>query len=1641
MFGKKTKKTTTPSQSSPNSTTSSGSAFEDKISPDAKGQQLQKTRANQVKTEIPAAPGGFEVSQTTTDFIKLQWKRVTSKQLTMKGYLLERYIASKDMWSSVHTPKPLLPPKTTTFQVGEVKPYEAYDFCLKSAARDNRTDELLYSDGSKLRNIVAKGKGQPFPPRDIKVKDVKEESVSLTWLEPLPDDDDEEEEDDDDDDNAVSYEYVIEMCRFTDGNILHTWEECGERTTELGCKVKVQHNGNYRFRVSAHNKDRDTKSLPEEMGNPEIRIRIKQRNTDIGWLEQLLRRWNFFGTSPKRKEDGSIVFVISCHDMVGLRELWMNYNLGKLKKFFQDLFALEDSPPSDLTNTELDIDIDREDFYACRRHLMLTDTTNSGFRMVNLEDACYRAYKKMGLGEDYPVYCKPLLQRTTYTQLDFLDPAIPTNFATGTTYGAVMTEETPIAGIQCTPSADSLTALLTPPKQRDISHPLLTSLDLATNITQEDTSSLDRVTYSSIKQLLACNRTEMSILQTEKETIKNQLESERQNTQHHPREVTRLTQEQDTAQKVLLDKNEIEDLTGANKGASKMSTRETGPIESSIKTTEKSAGTIERSSRTAGAMDAGDRKRLRMNHRLLKRTVSTLYITGYLYEKGTLTIDDVDQINNQATDEDKMETLLFMLPRKGDGAFQKFCSALKEKRDGASLYKDMAEKLESTVVAEDEKEDQQGASPEVHKDIPRWDFLRKHRRDIATCLDTEKTCLLLINSDVLTERERNVIEREESPPERAQTLLRILPTKGTNAFHAFHRALKEQDRDDLAALLIGEPGRVYNPVSNVAKSVSHFFYSEAAKKVNQAMEGGQFPIVLSGITGSGKTQLALWQAELFVERHPTAVVWRLDGHDKKSFLTDKQNLLERLKEKVPSDDSQVDACVAKALDSRQTPVMLIMDDLDDGRFLSPELLKPREESKIVIITHRKHLQQKANVSIPDESYVTINGFSDDEAVDFLQMQLQQHPPGELRRLASKFSGLPLGLAAARNYLWRTKTSMNYLNLLEKRETVSILEEEANKWMSQFYEKPELQKTGRNLFAALRLAVSKLDQHTKSMFHLTGYMDQTWIPIVILREVVDDLPAKRNMALNQLAMQVEDLSLGTIEGLGDDRVLYVHKVTQLVLRLSLTEDQEKERLKKLQDILLKYFVTDNRYTKSARLTELLQPHVEKVLQYSEEANNDGSFSLSLARLSEVYGFMNTQCGMPGNAEKHLRAAKDHLEQLAGINWVEVNSKVVEQLHAHQYDEQCYVEEKSVKESEVLYWKLSAASKRPPDEVFNTMIQSRVIAEQDLALFSTLGKAPADLDDSVRNKDPLTPVQYQEMVENGTAIPIERMKEVYLPELYASISYFLGRCFFYMKEKYADDPEGKDNLIRNMQLAYYMCDQIKKHSGIPVMHKYLSETNALLYLRLEEEGKSPDELRRDVKYAIKRYSELVEGGGDYFEFGILKKSGQDSYNLMMCHRQLVKCYNALLKLADSEEERMACIEQAQIQCWKMIEHAEKQVQRDAYGKIVERPERLAVFYNTAGRFFADDSNSAKLDEALDWFRKAYDLEKEKAKEDYPLSDALFGLAEVLVRRNHDDDLERAEGYIRELLELYNRKWPNKKAEIETAKKIQAQIAQLI
>ncbi|XP_035660547.1 titin-like [Branchiostoma floridae] len=216
-----------------------------------KREMIEKQSQEETSPEVPEAPDRLEAIETGNYAIKLRWTPVSSTHHQLNGYMLERSVAFQDRWTLAHAPLSVLPVTTTDFSV-DVQPYKGYSFRVKSAIINK--GKLLVSDGCRLEDVVAREQYQPYPPRNLMVENVMQDSVSLLWMEPVPADDV----------NPAHYEYVIEKCHDVD-NLLTTWQEC-LRTTECKGTVKVQQEGTYCFRVSALNKDKNVSSLPTALG-------------------------------------------------------------------------------------------------------------------------------------------------------------------------------------------------------------------------------------------------------------------------------------------------------------------------------------------------------------------------------------------------------------------------------------------------------------------------------------------------------------------------------------------------------------------------------------------------------------------------------------------------------------------------------------------------------------------------------------------------------------------------------------------------------------------------------------------------------------------------------------------------------------------------------------------------------------------------------------------------------------------------------------------------------------------------------------------------------------------------------------------------------------------------------------------------------------------------------------------------------------------------------------------------------------------------------------------------------------------------------------------------------------------------------
>ncbi|XP_019635020.1 PREDICTED: uncharacterized protein LOC109478010 [Branchiostoma belcheri] len=503
------------------------------------------------------------------------------------------------------------------------------------------------------------------------------------------------------------------------------------------------------------------------------------------------------------------------------------------------------------------------------------------------------------------------------------------------------------------------------------------------------------------------------------------------------------------------------------------------------------------------------KEKLRKHHCRLKGTIRAHHITGSLKEKGVLTDDAVDKIYDEATDEKRTERLLFILAKilskkRLSYAFEAFIQSLKEVQEhGTCLYEDIVQLLE-------------GADPDQGTDEDKkWIHVRsKIKEYIAKHLDPKKACDDLTKSHILTEEVADIIQEEKEPFERAMSLLSVLPTtKGQSAFLALCRVLHAQGLEDIVSFLNrASVGDTLKPVTNVPEPVEYFLETTDATNVEQALQNSNNPstIVVGGIPKSGKTQITRRIAKKFRHHHPTAVVWALDGQNRQTLLASMRKLLEALNAEVTDEEdiTEVDKCLDQALQNRGTPVLLIVDDLEDGTLLTPTLLRERIQSRVMIPTPQEELQLPAEA---DVLHISVSGFSTEEVEMFFEANKpkkykpnQENKPNKedkpkeeyqhafLEALNEAFNHLPLTWASALQFMKISHTSLeNFVAQLKEGNTVMDIQEEMKRWMLPHYEKFDPAEESMQLRSAMSKLSSTCWESTSKKssdgFHSYGYV--------------------------------------------------------------------------------------------------------------------------------------------------------------------------------------------------------------------------------------------------------------------------------------------------------------------------------------------------------------------------------------------------------------------------------------------------------------------------------------------------------------------------------------------------------------------------
>ncbi|XP_078593963.1 uncharacterized protein LOC144871887 [Branchiostoma floridae x Branchiostoma japonicum] len=314
----------------------------------------------------PDAPEDVEVVKTTESWIQIRWAPpATCEDGLMMGYIVEyNEVGTVVPWKKAHE-QPCLSTDTTEFEVGHLTKNKQYHFRVSSVNRGGVLSEPAYSAWG-----IAKTQGKPGKPRNLRVIDVDsvEGTVSLEWLKP------------EDNGGYPITSYIVEKSYGS------PWVECA-RVKRQQCRVKeIKPIKGHRFRVTARN-SKGYRSDPSDMVDPELRVQVDVANADQNreaaqyalWGEAFVPQ----GLKGKTVEKGSIIYVYSCKDIGGLREVWDMYCRGEVRQYFQKLLVTEKVLRAcGASKVELEVTIDPKDVRSCCRHLLLTRPSPHGCRVL-----------------------------------------------------------------------------------------------------------------------------------------------------------------------------------------------------------------------------------------------------------------------------------------------------------------------------------------------------------------------------------------------------------------------------------------------------------------------------------------------------------------------------------------------------------------------------------------------------------------------------------------------------------------------------------------------------------------------------------------------------------------------------------------------------------------------------------------------------------------------------------------------------------------------------------------------------------------------------------------------------------------------------------------------------------------------------------------------------------------------------------------------------------------------------------------------------------------------------------------------------------------------------------------------------------
>ena len=784
------------------------------------------------------------------------------------------------------------------------------------------------------------------------------------------------------------------------------------------------------------------------------------------------------------------------------------------------------------------------------------------------------------------------------------------------------------------------------------------------------------------------------------------------------------------------------------------------------------------------------------------------------------------------------------------------------------------------------------------------------------------------------------------------------------------------------------------PVSNCREPVHKYWPRKILDDdINKSQKGK--PILLHGTIGTGKTSAIL--NHVVMNKEKFAISWFIDVSKNDDIIVESfislaerlgvsyQNLFQTIEQRAKNEN-----------------VIFLLDNLESKPLKSEwfvELWNIRRSIYIMITTNNPSL----NFPVVDKYEVE----KFDEALEFFGELSTENNEEDIVELCRHFGWNILGLSVAKDYISRYhQTSRKYLKMQHER-------------IARRVRQNELDNHQRILYESVRACIEKIDENDHHLFSAIAavcLISYNMIPEFLLSNLLPSSnPLENEADLNALYDQLKSLVRITEEN--GVRFFSFHSFTQYVVTDMINEVVKSDLLYKLAGIFMKHISKDNRFSKSDFLQRSIRQHAEIFLREWKDKKKDDRTSIALARLSELVGFSYTQQQppLPDKLDKHFIHARDILHKLCGITDEDRKPRSVGSVQRFVNKFMDYIggkpNEKERREmygitddhlviAHQLFEKLSVKSSQLLPSIISDLVFQRTVCQQDLAMFPEVLKENKAVKEKIESSIPLSKRDVEMFVDHGAAYSVDHYQKMFLPELYLSVIYSLGRNYFYKNKATIENASMYINLLKR---AYCLSREIsnKMKPRDSVFHEFVVQTNGLLYLLVNDDCFNEDgrHMKKeahvhagDLKNAIDRYKQLIRDERAFFEMGLLKRTKDDTYSKLVCYQQILRCYKSLLSLV-SIENRNDCIKDGVQLCDDLKKFLDIYTTQDN-----NRPKEDLVRYSRHMNAIADFYLSINQEEYYSEVIKIFSISAEHAKK-YATAlfhlEALVGLADVFNR----------------------------------------------